>query len=254
MMKKIIYGIIAVAVILVVAGVYCNTNTGMIISSLAKKGDISSGQMVYAIQLFGFIPAGEAVFDVEKQEDLFGVKVYHMSATAETAKALAAFFSARVKLDSFVDRAQLNPLAFTQVLSIKGKAESIKKALYDQRGGTMTTEKGTRAIPPDTQDPLSTMLHFKRMDFDNVKDFDINFNNNQRNYAIKGSVRLEDSLRRGQERKIAFVKAQIGRRDKNPYHRSSVEIVFLRKKENIPILIKVFASGVFINARLKDIR
>jgi hypothetical protein len=84
----------------------------------------------------------------------------------------------------------------------------------------------------------------------------MNINTNQKNYILEGSAREEGLTLQGKSYNLVYAKSQIRRREKNnPYHRSRINIVLLKSdSENIPILIKVFASGFPITARLVEIK
>jgi hypothetical protein len=56
------------------------------------------------------------------------------------------------------------------------------------------------------------------------------------------------------QRNIAYVNATISRKDKNPYHKSEISLVMLADKENLPVLIRIFASGLLVQAKLVDIQ
>jgi len=81
----------------------------------------------------------------------------------------------------------------------------------------------------------------------------MNINTNQKNYILKGRATPKEMLIKGKAYKTVILEASISRRDKNPYHKSSIKMVLLRGKENTPILIKVFASGVFLSAGLTEV-
>jgi hypothetical protein len=129
-----------------------------------------------------------------------------------------------------------------------------KEVYYDQKNGIMTLNNIRHQIPPHTQDPLSLLFNTMRMDFDKVEEIEMNINTNQKNYILKGIATQEDIIINKKTYRIVLAKAEIKRRDKNPYHKSNISMVLLNEKENIPILIKVFASGILINAKLIDIR
>lgn len=233
---------------------YNNSNIKNIISGLAKKGYIGPGELRYRIYLFGVFPVGEAVFGVEKSEQYQGQKTYHLSAAARSLNAFSKFFKASADLDSYVDTKELAPLVFKQKIAISGKPTVEREVTYDQKNGIMSIAGVKRQILPDTQDPLSAIFNLRRLNFDKIKDIEMNINTNQKNYILKGTAVQREILINKNNYKIVSAKAEIRRRDKNPYHKSSITIVLLREKENIPILIKVFASGVLINARLIEIR
>lgn len=252
-MKKIL--LIAI-VIIILASIYSyhnNNNQASIISKLVKKAELKPGDLKYQVNLLGIIPMGDSVLALEELEEYNGKKVYHLTARAESAKILSKFFKANVILDSYVDTEKLNPLLFKQRIVIAGRQDIAKEAIYDQNASIMTIAGVKRQILPNTQDPLSAIFNLRRMDLDRVKEFELNINTNQKNYVLKGSVRPQQISINKKIYKTALLKATIKRRDKNPYHQSELTMVLLREKENIPILIRVFASGMLINAKLIDI-
>jgi len=252
-MKKILI-IFLISIIILVFIAAHNNNPRVIISNLIKKGDIETGELRYLMYFFGVFPVGEAVFAVEKIEEYEGQRVYHLNATAQSSKFFSKFYSSLAVLDSYIDIQQLNPAFFKQKMRVTGKQGLDKEVIYDQKDGIMILAGTKRKILPNTQDPLSAVFNIRRMDFNKIKDFQINLNTNQKNYILKGNATVQDILINKKTYKIVLVKTQIARRDKNPYHKSSITMVFLQGKENIPILIKVFASGVSINAKLIDIK
>lgn len=234
--------------------IYSNSNIKNIISGLSKKGDIRPGELRYRIYLFGVLPVGEAIFGVQKLEQYQGQNVYHLSATAQSLNILSKFFNGTAALDSYVDIKQLTPLVFKEKIAISGKQGIDREITYDQKNGTMSIAGVKRQILPNTHDPLSAIFNIRHLDLDKVKEIEMNINTNQKNYILKGTAEQKDILIHKQAYRVILAKAEIARRDKNPYHKSSISMVLLKEKENIPILIKVFASGVLINARLIDIR
>jgi len=253
-MKKFFVVLLAIIVLAAVFLVYNNTNPDTVISELTKQGSIRPGELNYQIQLFGFIPVGNAVFKTAQEIDFKGEKAYYLNASAQSLNSISGFFAASAMMDTYLDKTGLNPMFFKQTLNIKGKPSLVKEAEYFQKQGVMTIAGEKRSIPFGTQDSLSLMYNIRHMDFDKVKDFEFNLNTNQKNYTFKGTSRNKELSVGGKDYKLAFVKAEIFRKDKNPYHRSKVEFVLLKDKENIPILIKVYASGAFINIRLMEIK
>lgn len=231
-----------------------NSNPDIIISQLLKKGDIKPGELRYAVNFLNVLPIGEAIFGLQKEEEYRGQKVYHLSAKARNLDIYSKFFTAQAAVDSFIDTASFNPFIFRQRLSIKGKKDIIKEVFYDQQNHVMSIEGTQRQIFPETQDPLSVIYKLKIMDFKQNKEFSININTNQKNYILKGTSEQRDVLINKKVYKLAFIRAAISRRDKNPYHKSSISMVMLQGKENIPIQIRVFASGILINSKLVEIK
>jgi hypothetical protein len=248
-MRKIITGFLAVILFFTLMGWY-NSSPRVIISRLAHKGQIRCGQLRYKIYLFGFLPVGESVFSSEKIEEYNGQKVYHLSATSNPLKIYAKFFKGYATLDSYVDIGTLNPVLFRQKLFSPGKESADKEVIYNQREATMSLRGVTRQILPNTQDPLSLIFNIRRMDFSQDRALEMNINTNQKNYGLEGWAEPREISVNNKKYKLVFLTAEIKRRDKNPYHRSKVKIVLLKEETNIPISIRVFASGILINARL----
>lgn len=252
-MKKILL-IFLIIILFLVFIAWKNSNPENIISELLKKGDIKSGELRYKIYLLGVLPIGDAFLGDEKIEEYKGQKVYHLSATAQSLKIFSKFFSGSAILDSYVDMQQFNPMSFRQRLQVSGKKDIDREIIYDQKLGIMSISEVKRQIFPNTQDPLSAAFNIRRMDFDKIKEFEMNINTNQKNYILKGTTTQQDISINKKIYKIVLAKAEIKRRDKNPYHQSTITMVLLKEKGNIPILIKVFAGGVLINAKLVDIK
>lgn len=249
-MKKWVILFIVSLVLSLTFIIQSNNSPKVIISKLAKKGNIRTGELRYRIYLFGIVPVGEAVFESEKVENYRDKKVYRLKAAAQSLELFSKFFRGSAILDSFVDVEELNPIAFKEKLIVSGKPDTVKEITYDQKNGIMSIGDVKRQIFPNTQDPLSAMFNIRRMDFSKVKEFEMNINTNQKNYILKGEAQEKAILINKQTYEIVLVKVEIRRHDNNPYHNSKMDIVLLEEKENIPIFIKVFAGGMLINAKL----
>lgn len=248
-MRKILFFFFPLIVISAIIA-HNNSNPKIVISGLMKKGQIRPGDLKYRINLFGVIPIGEATFSLEEIADYQGQKVYHLNAAAYPLKYYSNFFKGYAILDSYVDMRSLSPVLFRQKVEAPGKENPYKEVFYDQKKGNMTLGSVVRNIYPNTQDPLSAVFNLRRMDFDKTKTIEMNINTNQKNYILTGDSKQKVLSISDKTYKITFVNSQIKRRDKDSYHKSKVTIVLLKDKENIPVLIKVFASGILINARL----
>ncbi|MDD5255019.1 MAG: DUF3108 domain-containing protein [Candidatus Omnitrophica bacterium] len=249
-MKKIILLLIT-AIILLWGWVAYQSNPTVITGRLLGRGEMAAeATLRYRIYLFGFFPVGDAFLYSPRQESFEGQPVYHLRARAQSLKFLSFIFSGSTELDSYVDRRTLNPVLFRQSLYVKGKADTSKEVSYDQQNKEMTLAGVKRQILDDTQDHLSAIFKLRQMDFSVQKDFDININTNQKNYALKGSGGSSSTTVRGKPYALTLLHATVSRRDKNPYHRSSMDMAILKDRGNIPVLVKVFASGGVIHARL----
>lgn len=231
-----------------------NNNPKLIIANLLKNGDIESNYLKYRVYLFGIIPAGEAEFFPDSIEEANGERVVHLSAIARNLKAYSPFFNSSAMLDSYVNTQTLSPNLFRMKLVVSGKQKQEREVIYDQKNGVMTILGVKRQIFNNTQDPLSAIFNIRKMNFDGIEKFEVNINTNQKNYILNAAIIPRDIFINGKKCKTLFLKSDIKRRDKNPYHKSNVDMVLLKEpgKDNLPVLIKVFASGFFVNAKLID--
>jgi hypothetical protein len=254
-MKRILFISIILIILVLAISYYNNNNPKIILSRLIKEGNFKPGELRYKINFLGIIPAGEAVFEAGRIDEYNGKKYYHLNASAWSLKRFSKIFSAYAVLESYVDMKRMNPVVFKQELEISGKQHVSLEIIYDQENNVMLRGGVKRQILPNTQDPLSAMLNLRRMDFDTIRNFEININGSKTNYLLKGTANPKDILINKRSYKVILVDAKIRRSDKkNLYHQSSISMVLLKEKENIPILIKVFAGGVFINVELVDIK
>jgi D-alanine-D-alanine ligase-like ATP-grasp enzyme len=253
-MRKILLIIIAAIILSSIFLFYYNNSPKIIVSSLARKTNVQAKELIYRVNLFGILPAADAILKLDELQDYNGKQVYHLSATANSLKWCAKMFNAHAILDSYVDINTHDPILFRQEAVIANEKVINREIYYDQKNGIMTLNNIRRQIPPHTQDPLSLLFNTIHMNFDKIKDFEMNINTNQKNYVVKGIKQSRDISIDKKVYKLVFLDLDIKRREKSPYHQSKISIVFCRNKENIPILIKVFVSGAFLNAKLIDIR
>lgn len=251
-MKKIFIILLVLAACFVLV-MMNNNRPKVIIGRLFNKG-IQENQPKYIVNLFGVIPAGEAVFLKEAVQDYAGNReVYHLSAKAQNLKLYSGLIQGSVILDSYLDKSSLDPLLFRQRLSISGKKEVLKEVFYDQDTHIMSIAGEKRRILPHTQDPLSAIFKIRRMDFEKIKEFEMNINTNQKDYLLKAAARTEELVIKNKKYGIVIIDADIARRQKSPYHKTSIQMVLWRERQNLPVYIKVFSGGFLITCRLVDI-
>ena len=231
-----------------------NNNPKSVILDWNKTKKMEAGQLRYVVNFLGIIPVGEAVVSNNGLTDYKGVRVYHLSAYTQNLKIYHGLRKVSAALDSYIDAQDFNSLFFSQRLSVSGRPDAYKEISYDQKAGVIEVAGLKRQMPYGTQDPLSVIFNLRRMDFSKNKNFQISINTNQKNYVLEGSVRDMVLSIHGKDYPITMLEGKIHRRDKNnPYHQSKVTMYLLKQDgENIPVLIKVFASGILINAKLTD--
>ena len=254
-MRKILLIVFTVILFLIFISWY-NASPKVIISRLMKNKDALRGrQLVYRVYFLRIFPMGEAVLMMpEEIEEYKGRKVYHLRATANNLRLFSNFVNAYANLDSYIDIRQLTPVLFKQKLVVTGRKDTYREVFYDQTNHIMSIEKVRRQILPDTQDPLSAIFNVRRMDFDNIKKLEMFINTNQKNYILKGTAKTKNISIGKKTYKIALLESNISRHDKNPYHKSSIDIILLDEGSNIPISVNVFTRGILLNARLIDIK
>ncbi len=248
MRKRIFLALVALLLALSAATLHASTSPRRTLKRLHLPEQETASWYRYTLRLFGVIPAGTVTFFRETAASYAGRDCLKLTAAAQNLPALDRIFAFSAQLESYVERERLAPLVFRQTVRMRSKPDATKEVFYDQEAGTMRIGAVTRTIPQDTHDPLSLLRRFRTMDMDSNRSFDFTLNTNQKNYAVAGT--LEKMPR--DEGKIGLYRADasIFRRDKNRYHRSRVSIVFLDRHENIPVVIKVFASGFFLTATL----
>ena len=244
--------LLAIIVLVALVGIY-NNSPSVILSKLLKKGSVKTSELQYRVNFLGVFPVAQAIFFDKKEESLKGQKVYHLSGVAETLKRYKQMFSASAVLDSYIDIVTGNPMLFTQKVVSPGKESPSKEVIYDQVNKTITIKGEKRDIFPDTQDALSAIFKIRHMDLEKTKEFEMSINTSKKNYVLRAKVEPREIIIKKNKFKTFIVKGDIRRRDKNnPYHQTKITMVLLKDKENVPIYIKVFASGALITARLVD--
>ena len=248
-MKKILgIAVLVLAAIIIISA--SRNNPGAILNRISSdnfKGDVK--ELVYKVYLFGVFPVGEAVIADKGLDKFGGEDVYRLSASAKGTALISKIYPFEADLDSYLEPGTFLPLTFRQTLKTKDK-ETVKEVSYDQKNGIMRIADVKRTIFPDTYEPLSALYKLRRMDLNAAGVFDFNINTNQKNYAFTGTINKEESRLKNETVNIFRLKGKIFRRDKNPYHQSHLEIVFLDNPRKTPLYIKVFASGALLTVRL----
>lgn len=252
-MKKFI---VASAVVVSFLAVFssCQNGPGAILSKLKTYDQKAQArQFCYRIYLLGIFPVGKATLTDEGQLEFRDVYLHHLNAKADSVGVVSKIYPFSANIDSYLDPKSLLPIIFLQNIKTKDK-EMVKEVTYDQASHIMQIKGERRSILPETCEPLSALLKLRGLDLEKITAFDLNINTNQKNYAFSGMVKKGMAKIREKNVKLYKLSAKIFRRDKNPYHQSKVDFIFLNDEQKTPIFIKVFASGGLITARLVDIK
>ena len=252
MFKKILLGLL-LFVFAAAAFTSYNARPQAILARLAGKDIAGASELSYRIYLLGLVPAGKAIFYLPEEKNT-GTDAFSMLVSARTLRYFCALFSAQAQMQSIIDPHTLNPQLFRQTIAISGKPELYREALYDQKRNILTVAGVERQIYPDTQDPLSAIYRIMRMGLLAGNSFEMSLNNNHKNYLLSAQVNEKEISALGKKFPLAVVKAKIARRGKSPYHQSQITMILLKGRPNIPVLIRVFAGGMVIKAKLTDIK
>lgn len=259
MTKKIILSVftfLLVSVILYVAKESSSNSPVSIIryNGLENESSADSNILVFRVNYLGLIPAGQARLENKGIEFYQGRSVYHLSAEAKPLDFYSKFFKAQAQADSYVDSDKLYTLKFEQILMPPNNPEDKKEILYDQENNFMELRGVKRHILPGTHDPLSAIFYIRHQNLEIGKVFDININTNQKNYQLYAKVIGREEYALGAKRVGVWVlEGIIRRRDKNPYHKTTMKLWLLDNPSKIPVLIKTMTNIGLITTRLTEV-
>lgn len=223
-------------------------------SRLQDKLPAKGNTLIFRVNYLGLIPSGLARLE-DKGEELYqGRRVSHLSAHVRPLSIYSGFFNGWAEAHSYIDTDKLCTLKFMHRLILPNKPEKEKEIFYDQENNFMELKGVKRKILPGTQDGLSAIFYIRRQEIGLGKTFDLNINTNQKNYQLYIKVVKREEYILGKTRVGAWVlDVVIRRRDKNPYHRTTMKIWILDNPSKIPILIKAMTNVGPITARLTDV-
>ena len=254
-MKKIILSLVVILVVFCIFGVWKNGRHENIIAKLGERALLPEERgLKYRVYFFGIIPMGEGIIEPAKSDYFQEKKAYYLKGAATNLAIFNRIFAASAVIESYVDSDKLTPFIFKQKTKLANWPQMYKEVTYDQTNNVMTLNGVKRKILPDTYDPISAIYAIRKRDLSGVKEIELNINTNQKNYVLSAALEHKEINIKGDKYNLVFAKADIRRRDKNnPYHQTKLDMVILKGKENTPVLIRVFNSGLLIYARLIDI-
>jgi len=244
--KIILILIILVFLGLFLRGLYVN-NLKVILSNVSVGESVAKDgikKLTFNASYAGFIPATKATIEEEGIEKLKGKDVYHIKAEAEPNRFINRIYRVKAEINSFIDRDELCPLKFTQILDIPGKPRQEKIIVYDQANHTMNNGEETRMILPNTQGPLSILFYLMHHNLKLGEILDFNLNTNQKNLRFyakvleKQKVQVNDKVY-----EVYLIEGSVKRRSKSLRHSSEFKIWFSNKPFQAPVLIKVFTPA-----------
>lgn len=234
------------AVIITSLGVFIfwrNNSPSLITSRLLLSNPQAPSLLHYKIRLFGVLELGQAKIIFPKQEELGNASIYQIKGEGGPSKFIAMFFNPKASAISEIDLKRSLPVKFTYSMAVPGVPTDNKTITYDHKNNTMELDGVKRVIFANTQDPLSAMHFIRNQEMALGKEFDINFNTNQKNYRILLKVaEKKEFLVRGRKIVLWLLEGQIGRRDKSPRHRTYIKIWFWAEFK-VPVLVKTMTNG-----------
>ena len=260
MTKKIILFVLAVFLLFIILGALKELN-GNRIANIIKHNKLQDkplddrSTLVFRVNFQGLIPAGIAVMENKGEELYNGRKVYHLSAKAGASDFFSRIYNAQAQVDSYMDAEKLHALKFTQALILPNKPRDEKVVLYDQENNFMELKGTKRQILANTQDPLSAIYYLRHQELHLGKEFDLNINTNQKNYQLYAKVLGKQSyFLKDKEVGIWLVEVIIRRRDKNPYHKTTMRLWLLDNPSKTLVFIKAMTNAGVVTARLSDVQ
>jgi len=260
MFKKTILAVLAIFLLVIISFALkeiSNNNPFHIIkyNKLHDKLSNDNKILVYRVDFQGLIPTGDATLENKGEELYLGRKVYHLSARADILNFYSRIYNAQAQVDSYIDAVKLYTLKFTQTLILPNKPKDEKVVLYDQEKNFMELKGVKRQILAGSQDPLSAIFYLQHQILEPGKVFDININTNQKNYQLYAKV-IGRELYTLDSKKVGVwvLEATIRRRDKNPYHKTTMKLWLLDNPSKVPIFIRTVTNIGIVTARLIDIK
>jgi len=117
---------------------------------------------------WGFIYAGEAVFEVLPIEEINGIKSYHFSMTVKTSPLVDIFYKVRDKTDSYTDIEMNHSILYKKQKRGKRIKDVVVNFNWEKNEAQYCkNEKRHKAISiiPGSFDPLSVFYAFRIYDF-----------------------------------------------------------------------------------------
>jgi len=255
MIKKALLVLIFLGLIFCAVSYFWNTSLELAAynSGILENPD-SASSLRYRVYLLGVFPIGEALISDWGKTQYKGKQVYRLHAEAKTLDSISEFFNASVTIDSYVDTKYLSPILYREKMVVEGKKDVEKEVTYNLQEEVMVIAGEKRKILPSTQDPVSAMWNIRRMKFDEQKAIEMNINTNQKNYLLAGTTELKKISLKHKKRDFVLADCLIKRRGKSPYHKTALRLTMMKDKENLPILVRVFAGGILITAKLIEVK
>ncbi len=154
-------------------------------------------RLVYKLSYLG-VPAGTAVMEVLKKSAVRGRSVYPVLSTVRSNKFVSVFYPVRDKIETFIDVEG----GYSHRIEIKqrqGRKKRDKVIDFDQVRHRATQFKNNKIetfqIPPDVQDSLSSLYHFRSQAvFEVGKSTFIDVHESNKNWELEIKVLAKEEI------------------------------------------------------------
>ena len=161
-----------------------------------QMGEILVFRAMYNSFLTGNVTAGEATLQIRSRSaTIDGEACYHIVGEANTRGVFNLFFKVENRYDSYIHKESIAPLRFSRDVR-EGRYRRQDNVVFDQRGGTATSERDTITTPPWVQDIISAFYFARTFDMSSVEpgdSFEVDF-------YLSDSVYVSRILYEGRER------------------------------------------------------
>ena len=159
-------------------------------------------KLTYDISWSNLIQAGTAVMEVREEEKADGHIVYHLISTAHSSRMLSKFYTVSDTIVSVFDVENLRPVSFSLDQS-HGKRKKKRDMTFNHKEGkegiaTVLSDgqQNTYPVPPDIQDPLSSLYYVRtKQDFIVGKPIIVNVHEDDKNWAVEVYVLGKEKLK-----------------------------------------------------------
>lgn len=252
-MKKLL-GFVSLLALFVVVFALLENNPKSVVGLLMKDDLQEATAVNFNVKLFGFIPVGSAIIENKGPGVFQGDDVLRFGAYARPNFPLSLIFDGEIKINCSVDARTFLSRYYQESFRIgKHRLES-REIIYNQAENMMISEGRRVDILPETLDPLAAVNYIRKINFNEVKYFDLNINSSRKNYIFRGEVDEIKYRIRGEEVKAWKLTGDIKRRDKTPEHSSRVIVWIMDNATRTPIFVKILFPKFFYSAKVSDIR
>jgi hypothetical protein len=147
-------------------------------------------KLKYSVEWLG-IPVMKVTLSVQEVAKLDGRECYHLEAVAQPNAFFRLFYDVEHKMDSYIDTKNFSPVRFEKKRCEKNKcADLIIEFHQDKSEARVTTYRSVDVkIPTNTQDLLSCLYYFRRLEIKEGQTYSANILYGEKNWPISVTVK-----------------------------------------------------------------